>query len=244
MKLGIGYAIWNRNALEWLIEGLLESCPSIRTAWAFIDNDAEHELFLTLQHRLPIVPKIINYHGPDISEGQQHNLLIQWGFDEKLDMVLCPQDDNRVKDPALADNLAKLFDKYGDKLGIVGGRDMYGPGYAGMASCPHSLSVLATRRIGIGETCVGMPLMNTGPFAYPMRCMGTIGLHDSNLIYGHDDITLRADLAGFTNVLLGMDIIHEHKATPRAVTYTTARVTQCVEQINAKFFNQIGRNVI
>jgi GT2 family glycosyltransferase len=93
-------------------------------------------------------------------------------------------------------------------LGMITGRDGYEWGYQQFAGSFWSESALHERLPhGVWRE---RPCMNTGPLIYPKEVVKTIGLQDEEFVayYAWDDYALRAKAAGFTNFVLGMDLIH------------------------------------
>lgn len=120
------------------------------------------------------------------------------------------QDDQQARGNRLLNDVDVLREKYGDRLGVVGGRDGFYGGYKDMAGSPHSQSSLRTTTLAVGEF-MRRPLTNRGPVIYPRHVveqLGGIDLVNFPVWYGEADYSARAHKAGFVNGVMGVDCEH------------------------------------
>lgn len=120
------------------------------------------------------------------------------------------QDDQQVRGNRLLNDIDVLRAKYGETLGVVGGRDGFFGGYKHMAGSTHSKSALRETELNIGEFAP-RPLINRGPVIYPRHVvekLGGIDLANFPVWYGEADYAARAYKAGFVNGVLGVDCDH------------------------------------
>jgi len=177
-------------------------------------------------------------------EFTQHNHLMDWFLSESLaDVLIVPQDDNRIEGSTLIEDVERVWKQYGDKLGVIGGRDGYGIGYSKMASSPFSASVHCSHRLAIGEWAERL-MVNTGPLIYNRNQIRLTGFYDPDQeVYGMDDYCLAARAAGLTNVVLGMDIKHEKFGNVPRSRVDGVLAANMLSKLNEKWRPKLGHDV-
>ena len=218
MKILIGYSVWNKvDMIAWLLSGIQEHCDPAKCDIAFHfdactdDSVAAYDAcmcyWLTIRGKWKMdqCHKLIS--PTEVRELGGHNRLLRLFMEGNYDMCLVAQDDQRFEAPIIAP-LETLLDRYGDKLGIVGGRDAYGKGYNNWTGSRWSESPV-TRRVCHGEF-VELPYMNSGPVVYTRKVVEQVGYLDEEFraYYAWDDYGQRAINAGFKNGVMGMDVTH------------------------------------
>ena len=119
----VGYLIWNKETLiPKIIFGLKETLNKDDEVIFLFDNCTDNSLavFNKLKHYLPN-PKII-VTSTDLYEVKANNLILE---DATRDTIVLFQDDILNHDPKLKEKILKIVDKYGDSLGLMGGRSGY-----------------------------------------------------------------------------------------------------------------------
>lgn len=218
MKLTVGYTVWNKvDHLVWLLEGLIENFSPDDTDVIFHFDACTDQSDVAFDHLAPYwlkrrggfkpeqFTKIVS--DPEVREVGGHNKIVRLALQRGCDFVVVAQDDQRFNKPVTA-HLRRLRDQYGDKLGVLTGRDAYTRGYENFTGSSWSESNLE-RRIQHGEF-VPLPMMNSGPVVYNANLVSKVGLLDEQFRAHHvwDDYGWRAKLAGLTNGVLGMDVTH------------------------------------
>lgn len=154
-----------------------------------------------------IVHRIIS--AKEIGQVGGHNLLLKdFMTNSNCDVMLAPQDDQRLENSADID-LEKLLSLYGNKLGVVGGRDGFERCASHFVSNRWASATEALALLDIGQH-IEKSYLNDGPIAYFRHVVDKIGVLDEDFagFYLWEDYCQRAKLAGFINVLLGMGITH------------------------------------
>ncbi len=215
LRYMVGYPVWcKRDMLAWLIDGIRRSFDPKRTEVLFYFDACVDECqsvynhmreFLLVDHGF----KESSFSGnTEILEVGGHRKLIELFMQSDCDVLIVPQDDQRLEAP-LIPPLDALFSQYGDKIGVIGGRDGFFTGYGEMASSEWSESTLCKTRLKHGMA-VERPYLNSGPVIYNRKLIEAIGLPDDGFkaFYVWDDYSERARRAGFKNFAMGMDLIH------------------------------------
>lgn len=232
MKALVGVTFWNkRDHLVWLLEGIIENFSPEDTEVAFHFDACTDESELAFDSLVPYwllkrggfqpeqVHKLVS--NPEVREVGGHNQLIQLGLARQCEFIVVAQDDQRFNQP-LRNSLLHLKKTYGDRLGVVTGRDAYGAGYSNFSGSFWTESNVS-RKLQHGEF-LERPYLNSGPIVYNSNLIAKVGLLDS-LFRSHylwDDFGARAHKAGFVNGVLGMDITHAKFGRMTASTWTDA----------------------
>lgn len=219
MKHLLGYVIWNKVAMiEWLLDGIKESFTPEQVDLLFVlDNptDGSDVLLLELLER-----DFMGWnHRTHIMKQEQYkftcqNFLMKQCLMGNYKSLIAPQDDQYLIDRQLIDSLDGLFFEYGERLGVVGLRDGFDFGYHNMISSLWSESTLTTvPRLKPGEYR-GCSIVNDGPLIYPAHLIKRIGFNDVQSykrFYIEDDYCMHAKAAGFQNIVMGSNLIHDKK---------------------------------
>jgi hypothetical protein len=217
MKHLLGYVIWNKERmLDWLADGILESFTPEQVDILFVIDGAydgtDVKIFDTIKRKLSDYKCEVKIFKEETFKFPCQNWMMQYCIDNNYKSLIAPQDDQKIIDNKLIENIDKIFEKYGENLGVIGMRDGFFFGYQNMISSEWSESVLTrSPRLKHGET-VERPLMNDGGFVYPNHTIKKIGFNDVEnfqVFYIEDDYCARCHYTnGMTNVLLGNNLIH------------------------------------
>jgi len=214
MRVMVGLSIWNKvDMISWMLDGVIKNFPNDRThVHAVFDNptDGTDAAFQAC------APWWLSAHGfsyshettdKQVFEVGGHDRLIQKFLQSDCDFLVIPQDDQKFNQ-SIFPALEMLFSKYGEKLGIIGGRDGFFKNYVGMVSSPFSESTKNTK-LPFGQF-EERPYFNSGPIIYTKKVVQTVGSVNTNFkaFYIWDEYGYRATNSGFTNILLSMDITH------------------------------------
>jgi hypothetical protein len=214
IKPMIGVGVFGKqDMISWLLDGITQCFPPDSEVVFFFEacTDASMINFLTLApSRLKDYIWSCSASEFHILEHGVHCWMIDRFMESDCDVLVIPHDDNKFLNPYVLDHIEKLMDKYGDRLGWIGGRDGYDASYANMISSPFSASNIARAKIGIGEHAERSQL-NTGPMVYTRQLITKIGKPDLGYEgwYWWDDYSLKSKHHGLQNILLGMDCLHE-----------------------------------
>jgi len=217
MKHLLGYVIWNKvNMLDWIADGIVESFkPSDVDLLFVLDNPKDgtekklNELIATKLNNFKIA---LHVFETETYKFPCQNLMMKYCIDHCYKSLIAPQDDQKITDSNLIENIDNLFDIYQYNLGIIGLRDGFEFGYKNMVSSEWSESTYSTLpRLKQGEF-IERPLLNDGGLIYPNKIITEIGLNDVTTFkrfYIEDDYCMRTHLGGFSNIVLGNSLIHK-----------------------------------
>ncbi len=218
MKHLLGYVIWNKvKMLDWIADGILESFTPDQVDLLFVlDNPidgTELKIFEIIQGKLKNYHCTVNVFREETYKFPCQNWMMQYTIDNNYKSLIAPQDDQKIIDPKLIENIDKVFESYGEQLGVIGLRDGFYYGYQDMISSEWSESTLSTiPRLKNGEYCTS-PLLNDGGLVYPNHTIKKIGLNDVEnyeRFYIEDDYCARAHYTfGLFNVVMGNSLIHD-----------------------------------
>ncbi len=126
------------------------------------------------------------------------------------DVFLSPQDDQKIQDSKLIENLMR-FNR--DTTGIIGMRDGLRKDGTVTHSAHHSIVETpgSTRWLSSGEA-FPTDCVNDGPVAIFKQTAQKIGLFDTenfHAFYTEYDYALRCQEAGLTNYVMGVELVHE-----------------------------------
>lgn len=215
MKAMIGVGWFQKpDMIEWILSGIRENFPEgTHVSFYFEDNNYED---WAVYSKLVGVKGALEGFGSDadgakghILEHGVHRRFIERFMQTDFDVLIIPHDDNRFQRPLLPD-LEMLWERYGENLGWIGGRDGHGDGYSNMVCSPFSQSTGAEKEVlPIGEYRE-VKMMNTGPVVYFRHVVEKVGLPDADMEwYWWSAMSMRCHNAGLTNILLSMDCLHE-----------------------------------
>ncbi len=215
MKYMLGVPVWNKvDMLSWLLDGIRRHCDHKRCEVVFYfdacTDSCQHAYdlmrdFFLVNHGF----KNFSFSGnEEVGEVGGHCRLIERFMATNCDVLIVPQDDQRLE-ANLLPCVDALFEKHGDGVGVIGGRDGFFRGYKNMCSSEWSESADCVTRLKHGEY-VARPYVNSGPVIYNRRLIEKIGMPDREFkaFYVWDDYAERASRAGFSNFVMGMDVTH------------------------------------
>lgn len=218
MKLLLGYSIWNKvDMMAWLLHGIALNFDPATTNVAFHfdacedgSQDAWNACYPYLLMRAGgwKQEQITGLASPTtVGELGGHNRILDLFMAGNYDLCLIAQDDQRFT-ACPAHFLEVQLNQFGERLGIIGGRDGYDVAYSHFTGSRWSESNVQ-RRLNHGEF-VPLPYMNSGPIAYTRKVVERVGKLDPEFIayYVWDDYGHRARKLGFVNGVMGMDLIH------------------------------------
>ncbi len=226
-KFMIAYGVWNKvHMIRWFLEGVAKHASDVDVVAFFFDgcvDGSEVEFDAVAKELLPASIRLIKARSEhEVDELATHNALMRVLIDDTdCDAMLIFQDDMRLE-RAIHHDLDGLMERYGDKLGYVGGRDGFGPGLSNFLSSVWSESILAKRRLVPGEY-IECRSLNIGPVAYTRNVIEQVGLNDDRFAYAwwYCDYCARCEEAGLTNILLGTGVTHKKWGpTPAGGTWT------------------------
>lgn len=228
MRFMIGYTVWNKqDMICWLLEGVSQFFGPENTEVAFHFDACTDDSVNVYNYVMPHY--LINMRGwnaahvhslvshTEVRELGGHNRLIDLFMSSACDFLIVAQDDHRfIKD--VRPGLEFLALEYGDRLGVVGGRDGFAANYNNFAGSEWSESKVQ-RRLKHGEF-VERPYINSGPVVYNKKLVQVVGKLDEEFYayYVWDDYGARAREAGFVSGVMGMDLIHRKFGRVQATT--------------------------
>lgn len=255
MKHAIGYPIWFKpDMVDWIIDGIVKHIPNERTVLNFyFDGNDPESLAAWEQHKELLYGFQFIQTGGDkeIFENGCHRVFIDWFMNQTdADILIIPQDDNKFMGSTIIDDLEAVMRHYGERLGYVGMRDGYNIRYGNFVSSPWSASdkTAGGNRLPVGQFQERM-LMNPGPLCYPRKVIEKVGTIDSLYEgwYWWDDYAFKCWDAGFQNVLLSTELLHEkHGKIKRSEIYQDLDgwVAKDLAKLNARWGPRFGGNVI
>jgi len=236
----IGYPIYNKgHMIDEIINGLVDSIDHYKydIKYTFIFDgctDNTKEEFEKERVKL----KDTEYIETDnLFQLKTNNILIK---NFTTDYLIIFQDDMVLQDSNFLDNIVKIHEKYGEKLGLIGCRDGFGPGFSDM----HGSEFSESRRTPIksGEYHEKM-MLNIGPIVFTKKLAGMLGGFDE--VYGkgsmeETEYSLKCGFRGLKNIVLGVDLIHskfDHK-NKNKVNHTSVKVLENSNSINRQIFRK------
>jgi hypothetical protein len=230
--------------VPWILEGCAHLDPT-RAALAFLFSNTPpevHESFDKARGGLKGFEVIEMTTDKDLREGQNHNILMEYLMTTDKDVLLAIQDDNQFQSGRILDDADVAFDKYGDRLGILGGRDGYGYWLQGMVGSHWSNSAGVGRRLAEGELheCL---MCNTAPFFYSRHTIETVGLNNDQPIFSFEDYCLRCNQVGKQNLCMGTDFKHMKFGRGRPMLCGGPLVANDLRRLQDKWFPITGNIV-
>ncbi len=218
MKILIAYVVWNkREAVQWLLNGIQKSFKSEQADVLFLlDNpiDGTDELFYSGK---------LDYYGFNVkfevyfeNPLKQFKLMLQnkalkYAKENGYDLVICPQDDQKLEDPYLYGSISDAISRY-KNVGIIGGRD-------GFETLDFKDAVGSYFSIPTGDGYMyivpGLTslvrYLNDGPLIYTRAALDKDIYHDEryHAFYSELDYCRQCEAAGLSVVHLSMSVVHE-----------------------------------
>lgn len=227
-KYMVGYGIWNKqDMIGWLLDGISENVPEVAHVAFVFDHcwDKSRENFNRMynQFLLGVPMSDLGNSERSLHEVGVHLTLMRHFMSKtNCDVLIMPQDDERISRPVLP-LLEKVLNKYGDRIGIIGGRS----GYDIASSTNISARwVKATGNEKKNYLSPGgfteRPYVNTGPIVYPRSTIEKAHYLDA----GYEHWFIWEDYAasckythGLTNVVVDFPIRHLRFGGAPATTY-------------------------
>lgn len=218
MKTLVVYVIWNKHDMvRWICEGIIKSFPKETDIYFLLDDpiDGTDDVFEE------DVPKWLNGYkikvdifGKKSFKYELLNIALEYGLANGYDWIICPQDDQKIQDPYLLNDLSK----FKEPIGLIGGRDGfwkldYKNATGSMFSVPTGENY---RYLRPGEY-TEVKYLNDGPLIYHRSTIEKIGFHDLGfkVFMSEVDYCERCFRAGLPNINLGMYLAHEKFGTLR-----------------------------
>lgn len=213
--------------MNWLCSGLYKSFKDRQVdVYFLLDNpiDGTDQMFLdgTMEAILP--KSRFNWHytvhyGHPLEQFkfQLQNIGLKYGYENGYDWIICPQDDQKIEDPFLLQNLSDL-----DNQGLIGGRDGFDT-----LNFQNAAGSLFSHPTGEGYTWLknghirAVNFLNDGPLCYHRSVIEKVGYHDEKfkVFCSELDYCKRCSNEGLQNFVLGMSIVHEKFGTLRSNLY-------------------------
>jgi len=219
MRFTLGYSIWNKvDMLTWLLEGIVANYSPTNTDIVFHFDACVDQSETVIDMLIPYwlhqrgkwapeqITKLVS--ATEVRELGGHNRILTHFMErQENDFCIIAQDDQHFLSTPCP-FLEKVAATYGDKLGLIGGRDAYTANYTNFTGSMWSESNVK-RRVRHGEF-VPLPYMNSGPVVYNRNLVSKVGYLDDGFLayYVWDDYGARAHKLGFVNGVMGMDLIH------------------------------------
>jgi len=230
-KYMIGYGVWNKqDMVGWLLEGIGAYAPEVSCVHFVFDScvDASEANFDIMYSQLiKNVARTAHVHitkwasKEPLHEIGIHDAIMHHFMNETdCDVLIVPQDDQRICDPILL-RMEGMLGHFGSRIGLIGGRDGYFEGLSKIVGSVWSESVL-TERLQPGVWCE-RPFLNSGPLIYTRDMITKVGYHDRQFEhwYAWDDYCMRCRDAGLTSAVVGTGIRHIKFGRAPNTTYYT-----------------------
>ena len=215
----IGYGVWNKqDMVGWLLEGIGYHAPEtleVRFIFDECGDASESNFDLMSSQILANIPqtkhvRVSKASSPtSLHETGVHNALMRHFMGETdCDVLIVPQDDQRICGPIIL-RLEGMLNHFGDRIGIVGGRDGYESGLSRIIGSEWSESTLQERlRPGVWAE---RSFLNSGPLVYVRAVVDKVGYIDPAYEhwYAWDDYCMRCKYEhGLANAVVGTEIRH------------------------------------
>lgn len=219
MKIYLHYTLWNKGGhVPWLCEGIRRSLPKGSIVDFVFDNctDESEKIFRDLI-RAPR-ERYGTLRDFDVRCFSSTKKLRMPNTNDAIDrfmqsdaaLFLTPQDDMKLQDPYIAQNLTKLYQECAN-IGIVGMRDGIVPGhYYSSSHSPGGPFPTPTTYLRSGEYRK-VDQVNDGPLCLSKFSVEKVGKFDSELWahYHEPDYGWRAEALGLSNYVMGCELVHE-----------------------------------
>lgn len=218
MKFYIHYTIWNKqDHISWICEGIKTAIPKGSIIDFVFDNCNDESINNFYDC------KDLNEHGYGSLRGYD----VKWFISNKklrcpntndaierflksdCDLFLSPQDDMKIQDKFLCENLIKLYSE-NTKVGFVGMRDGFAFDGKMYSSCHSHKTPTPTTWLRTGQY-IKVKYANDGPICLSKDAINNIGLFDTEYWahYIDNDYCFRANRLGYNNFVMGAEIVHE-----------------------------------
>lgn len=245
MTFTIGYPIHNKGyMIDEIINGL-----------AYSIGDSDHEIkyrFIldgctdkSKEVLEKLMPENSSYIETDnLFQLKTNNILVN-NFD--TDFLVIFQDDMVLRDTNFLDNILRVYERYGDKLGLLGCRDGFNEGFSDMCGSHFSASARCKTKLGSGINRERM-MVNIGPIVFTQKLVEKMGCFDeiyTRGTYEEMEYSLKCTLAGLKTVVMGVDLTHSkftHK-NRHHIEHTSQNVLNEMYAINGQIFEDRWYNV-
>ena len=216
MKIFLHYTIWNKEGhIPWICEGIKKSMPKNTVLDFVFDNPTDNGVNqLQIYMNLPANEygslrgyKCHYYVSSKKLRWPNTNDAIERFMKSDCDLFLSPQDDMKIQDKFLVENLTKLYQE-NTEVGLVGMRDgLIGNDF--YSSC-HSPGGTNTKYLRSGEY-QKVDFVNDGPVCLNKRTVQKVGLFDTEYWahFGDNDYCFRCNDLGLNNFVMGAEVVHE-----------------------------------
>lgn len=222
MRFYIHYTIWNKAGhIPWICEGLRKSAPKKSVVDFVFDNctdDSSKNVDLLIggnDYGGLKNFKVLRYNSTKKLRWPNTNDAIKRFMKSDCDLFFSPQDDMKVQDKFVFENLETLYTKESN-IGLVGMRDGIDTKTNQFYSSCHSPGG------GTGPTIYlksgeyqRVNYVNDGPICLDKNAVSKVGLFDLEYWahFGDNDYCFRAEQQGLQNYVMGAEIVHEKWAS-------------------------------
>lgn len=218
MKIYLHYTIWNKCAhIPWICEGIRKNIPKGSIIDFVFDNctDGSQEAVRHLKFAPPT--QYGSLYGYEVRYFDSEKKLRMPNTNDAIErfmksdcsLFLSPQDDMKIQDHKIVQNLIKLYQEV-PTIGLVGMRDGIKEGY--FYSSNHSPGGPPDRTtfLNSGEY-KDVWFVNDGPLCLSKATIEKVGLFNTEYWahYIDNDYCWRAEALGLTNYVMGAEIVHE-----------------------------------
>lgn len=231
MRHMLGYSVWNKvDMVTWLLTGIVDNFSPENTEIAFHFDSCADGTIESFDAQVPYwllkngwqpqhIHKVVS--TTETREVGGHNKLIDVFMASTCDFLLVAQDDQHWN-LSPCSRLEELHMAYGDRLGLIGGRDGYDANYGRFIGSLWSESAVP-QRLQHGEWAE-RPYQNSGPNIYNRRLIEKVGKLDEafRAYYVWDDYGHRALQQGFVNGILGMNVTHAKFGRVKATVWESS----------------------
>ena len=208
------YAVWNKeDAVVPILKGIAKSIKPIESDLLFVFDGCTDNSFEN--YRKNVLTDYINNYIINVEEQYEfkcHNQILTYAKEHGYDATIIFQDDHILDHRNLIDHIDKILDKYGDSIGIIGGRDGFNMLYHyAVGSSWSEPKENRIRDLAPGEFCE-MKCINFGPAIYAKSTVTKIGLLDTNsftFFQADLDYSCRSLATNLKNVVMGTNLKHE-----------------------------------
>jgi hypothetical protein len=231
MKYMVGCVVWNKvDMICWLLQGINNAFPK-GSHVAFVFDACKDDSAAAFK---PLSGFWLDRKGytseaivceKEVREVGGHNILMRRFMESDCDVLVVLQDDQHMLQPM--SGLEAVLAKYGQKTGIIGGRDGYWTGYRQFVGSQWSESTAITRRLAVNEF-EPRPYINSGPVVYTKGVIQEVGYLDENFVafFVWDDYGGRATFKNFQNGVIGTDLIHAKFGRVPNTTFYTQEISE------------------
>lgn len=199
------YTIWNKAAhIPWIVEGIVNCIPKGSIVDFVFDNctDSSRANFLMMadslkDYRVREFQSTKKYRWPNTNDALNRFIL------SDCEIFLSPQDDQKLQDRHLIDNLLKV-----PESGIIGMRDGVTEGQYWSSNFSRGTGRTIWLRSGRFQK---VSFVNDGPIALHRSTVLKVGTFDEQFWahYADNDYSHRCEEQGLDNYVMGAEVIHE-----------------------------------